>query len=380
VPRLILEKTYGFEDVSLMPNPYSEIHSRKTDIDTGCYLGEVRLGTPIIASPMADVCDDKLAIAMHKAGAIGCIHRFQPIDEQAEMVNRVSKAGAECLAAVGTTPDALHRAGRCIENGAMGIIVDVAFLNRRTLEACSTIRKEFPDIYLISGNIATPDSLKYAVEAGLNAVRIGIGNGQACRTSRVTGVGIGLLTSIIECYNARKAEELDIKFICDGGIDVGGSFAKAIAAGADYAIMGRAFAATNEAPGKTYAATTDFTGGELGSYAGMALCNAEQTAELFERGCPIYKEYRGSASMEAQMVYKARQDIITSEGVASLVKVFGPVEEVLGRLNGALRSSMSYLGASNYEEFRNNAYFYLVSDGMFNQTKARTLQSREITI
>ncbi len=364
MPKLIEKFTYGFEDVSLEPHHYSPISSRKTDIDTTTFMGKVKLHTPIIASPMADVCDDKVAIAIAKAGGVGAIHRFQTIEEQVEMVSRVVAAGQPVLAAVGTTPDYLERAVKLYNAGAFGIIVDVAFLNQKTIEACRNIKAELEDVYLISGNVATGAGFRTGIDAGLDAIRVGIGNGQACRTSRVTGVGVGLVTSLLECLEEKEhaaSYGRQVSIICDGGMDTGGSFAKAIACGADFALMGRAFAGTYEGPGQAVTESGEPVNPDRHEWAN-------------------YRQYRGSASMEAQQVYKARGEIVTSEGVASVVKVYGSVEEVLGRFNGALRSSMSYLGASDYNSFRNNAVIRLVSTGTFNQQKARTLQTKEITI
>ena len=316
---------------------------------------------------MRDVTNDVVAIAIAQAGGIGCIHRFQTIEEEMVMVKSVSDSAGwgKCFAAIGTTEDFMERAKACIDAGASGIIVDVAFLNERTLKVCAAIRKEFPDIYLISGNVASGAGFRMGVDAGLDAIRVGIGNGQACRTSRVCGVGIGLITSLMECYEEAvtyQGVRGRVAVICDGGISVGGSLCKAYAAGAHMAIMGRAFAATNEGPGK------------------MLDASGVPFDESLDAPRILHKEYRGSASMEAQMVYKAKGDIITSEGVASIVKVFGSVADVLGRFNGAVRSSMSYLGATTLEEFRSNAVFRLVSQGAAQQQKATSLQSYEITI
>lgn len=365
---LAKEYTYGFEDVSLEPVAHSKIYSRK-DVDTSYTLRNgITLQTPIIASPMADVCDDNVAYAISVAGGIGCIHRFQPIEEQAAMVHQVFQAHEDCLAAVGTTEDAIERAEACIEVGACGIIVDVAFLNERTLEICREIRKRWKDIYLISGNVATYDGFVMGAEAGLDAIRVGIGNGQACRTSRVTGVGVGLVTSLMECWEASEHYNVDV--ICDGGMDTGGSFCKALASGAHLALMGRAFAATWEGPGRAYGTPRGAT----------APLSEEQMLHFRKLDEPVYKEYRGSASMEAQMLYKARGEHITSEGVRSLVEVHGTVEDVLSKFNGALRSSMSYLGANDLNQYRDNAVFRLVADGVFNQQKARSLQNFEVTV
>ena len=285
------EFTYGFEDVSLEPHAMSTVFSRK-DVNTSYTLRNgLTLQTPIIASPMADVCDDNVAYAIHRAGGIGCIHRFQPIEEQVAMVNQVYQAHADCFAAVGTTEDAVERAKACIDAGACGIIVDVAFLNERTLEVCQEIRKRWKDIYLISGNVATYEGFDVGCQVGLDAIRVGIGNGQACRTSRVTGVGVGLVTSLMECYEA--ACERNVAVICDGGMDTGGSFCKALAGGAHLALMGRAFAATHEGPGKPFS-----KGINMGVTGIDAMQNVEITQRMAENyykdnTSKVLKEYRG---------------------------------------------------------------------------------------
>jgi len=395
--KLIERHTLGFEDVSIEPHPCSPIFSRK-DVDTSYTLSNgIKLDTPIIASPMADVCDDKVAIAMWKAGAIGCIHRFQSIEDQVKMVGNVKKAGCKVFGAVGTDQSVFRkRTVELVQAGVDGIIVDVAFLNERTLDVCRWIREQFPGLYLISGNVATGAGFRSGVDAGLNAIRVGIGNGQACRTSRVTGVGIGLVTSLLECYEEHYSylgKNGPVAIICDGGMDIGGSFCKALACGAHLTIMGRAIAATVESPGRAGIDYDKMVNNgyydsfkELKRYIGHDLLFNKQfiaregVEPALKLGWPIYKEYRGSASMESQLVYKARGDIITSEGVASLVKVAGSVGDIVGRFNGALRSSMSYVGAKNLQEFKDKAIFHLVGQGVFNQTKARGLQSYEITI
>ncbi len=254
--KLIERQTFGFEDVSLEPHPYSEVYSRR-DVDTSFRLNEfIKLKMPIIASPMKDVCDDIVAIAMHKAGGIGCIHRFLSIDEQVQMVKKVLDAGCKVFAAVGTNHDYKDRTKALIQTGLDGIIIDVAFLNKRTLEVCRWVRDNSPKhTYLISGNVSTGVGFRMGVDAGLDAIRVGIGNGQACRTSRVTGVGLGLVTSLMECYEEAttyQGERGRVAVIADGGMDTGGSLCKAYAAGAHIAIMGRAFAASFESPATIY--------------------------------------------------------------------------------------------------------------------------------
>jgi len=175
---------------------------------------------------------------------------------------------------------------------------------------------------------------------------------------------------------AEIAEGSGVAVIADGGMDTGSSFCKALAAGAHAALMGRAFAATYESPARSYAdgdgkipIITDRRAPDKDDEKGQL---------LYKQG--VFKEYRGSASMEAQVLYKPDRDDLVSEGVRSLVQVAGPARRILGRFNGALRSSMSYVGARNLAEYREKVVFMLVSDGVFNQQKARSLQSFEVTV
>jgi len=152
--------TYGFEDVSIVPAAHSAIESRR-DVDTSVQLTpNVRLETPIIASPMADVCDWRMAAEIARAGGVGCIHRFMEVEEQAQQVHMFYEAVTEAqrlqvMAAVGTGERAIERAAALVAAGIRTIIVDVAFLNEKTLRTCREIKQRWPDVEVISGNVAT---------------------------------------------------------------------------------------------------------------------------------------------------------------------------------------------------------------------------------
>jgi IMP dehydrogenase len=371
--------TYRFDDVNLIPSSESKIRSRR-DVDTSReILSGVKLQTPMIASPMATVCEGDLALAASRAGAIGCIHRFNTISNQVNQVLLTqlhSDKPHMVLGAVGTSDDTMDRVAALLESNVDGIVIDVAFLNNtKTIETIRTVREKYGDaVKLISGNVCTGSGFYAGCEAGLDAIRVGIGNGGNCRTSRVTGVGRGIISALIEAKLAQqKFLEDKNKYVyiwADGGINIGADFCKALAAGADGVIMGRQFAATFESP----AQWCDEYGVEW---------EIEDKKEIVERmkAGDAFKEYMGSASFEAQFAMgKEKKDIITSEGVQSVLKVYGSVEDIVTRFNGALRSAMSYLGTMSLDEFQYQSTFELVTAGTLKQQKARGLSVTEITI
>lgn len=236
-------------------------------------------------------------------------------------------------AAVGVKDDTLERTRRLLDAGADVIVVDVAHgHNLRAIEVTSLLRKTFGDkLELIAGNIATPEAARDLAKAGADGLKIGIGPGAACTTRIVTGVGVPQLTAILDV--AREAKKLRIPIIADGGIKNSGNFAKALAAGADTAMIGSLLAGCKESPGEY----------------------------ILDRGV-AYKYYRGMASYDATRE-KTEIDGGTDgffrspEGASGRVAYRGEVAMAISDLMGGLRSSMSYLGAKDLAGFQKNAEF-----------------------
>jgi len=462
-----LEKGYTFDDVLLKPKR-SSITSRK-DVDVSSYLSHrIRLNIPIVAANMDTVTEAAMAITMSRLGAMGIIHRFMSIEEEAEQVRRVKRAesfivskpgaleqdrtlrearalmeeygitsvmvldrggrlvgiltsrdirfeenlekpisalmtGREKLitapptitlpeakgilqrykieklplvdengflkglitakdilktsqypsalkdnqgrllagAAIGAAGDYKERAQALIEAGVDVLVVDIAHGHLDLcIEAVQTLKKMVDDkIDIVAGNVATKEGTRDLIEAGADAVKVGVGPGAACDTRQVAGAGVPQLSAIWEC--AEVAQERNIPLIADGGIKDSGDIAKALAAGASSVMIGRLFAGTDESPGQS----------------------------IIRKG-RRYKIYRGMASLAAATDRALREGStrvenlisIIPEGVETEIPYQGSVVDILFQLEGGLRSGMSYCGARTIPELREKATFVLITD------------------
>ena len=243
-------------------------------------------------------------------------------------------------AAVGVREKEMRRVEAVLKAGADCIVVDIAHGDSELeIEMIKRIRKEFPKVQVIGGNVATADGTKRLIEAGADAVKVGVWPGSICITRIVAGSGVPQLTAVMEC--AAAAEPYDIPIIADGGIRQPGDLAKAIAAGAATVMVGSLLAGTDESPGL-----------------------------MMTRRGHRYKASRGMASREATINRKQREgDDVTqeeieeyvAEGVEAAVPYRGRAREVLTQLVGGLQSGMSYSGARSLEEFREKAVFVRVT-------------------
>ena len=246
-------------------------------------------------------------------------------------------------AAVGIRGDYMERAEKLYEAEADALVIDVAHGHmERALEVVKELRKSFgEDIDIVAGNVATYEGAKDVIEYGSDAVRIGIGPGSTCTTRIVAGVGVPQLTAIMEAYKASK--EYGVPIIADGGIRKPGDVVKALAAGASTVMIGRLFTGTDEAPGPVILRN----GKRYKMYRGMASFVARLGKEMRTSGKPV--------DDVAEYAY-------TTEGVEAFVEYRGSVEDIVKRLVAGLRAGMSYLGAYNIEELRENAEFIRVTD------------------
>jgi IMP dehydrogenase len=239
-------------------------------------------------------------------------------------------------AAVGVRDKEMRRVEAVLEAGADCIVVDIAHGDSRLeIEMIKSIRKHFAEAQIIGGNVATADGTRRLIEAGADAVKVGVGPGSICITRIVAGSGVPQLTAVIEC--AEAAREYGIPIIADGGIRQPGDLAKAIAAGAQTAMVGSLLAGTDESPGL-----------------------------IMTRKGHRYKASRGMASLEANIHRNMREgndltyeeiEEYVAEGVEAAVPYRGRAREVLTQLIGGLQSGMSYSGAHSIEEFQEKAIF-----------------------
>ena len=317
-----------YDDVLLLPDASDVVPS---EVETHTYLTRrIKLEIPLISAAMDTVTESPMAIAMAKLGGIGIIHRNLPIDDQVTHAKLVKGAGLLVGAAVGVGDDGFARAQSLIEVGVDVIVVDTAHGHHRAvLDAISRIKDSFPNQEIIGGNVATRAGAQALINAGADAVKVGVGPGSICTTRVIAGVGVPQITAIMEV--AKACKKADVPLIADGGLQHSGDIAKAIVSGADSVMLGSLLAGCDESPG-----------------------------ELLESNGKKYKRYRGMGSLgamqsrgEAKSFSKDRymqddvlsEDKLVPEGIEGKVAYRGPVAGVVHQLVGGLRSGMGYAGA-----------------------------------
>ena len=320
------KQTYSFDDVLLEPK-FSDINSRwAVNVDSN--LDDTHLlKLPVISSPMDTVTEGNMAVAMATAGGLGVIHRYNNIEDQVSIVvDSLSRnTTMVAAAAVGVTGDYHERANALYDAGATVLCVDVAHGHHSLVkDAMYSIRDSLgKKVHLMVGNVATLEAFDALAGWGADSIRVGIGGGSICSTRMVSGHGVPTFQSILECSRTIY----DTKIIADGGIRTTGDMVKALAAGADFVMVGSMLAGTKETPGETFV-------------------GKEQKR---------YKVYRGMASSAAQKSWRGKSS--TPEGVSTTVPYRGSVKNLLEDIAGGIRSGLSYSGARNLEELRRKASF-----------------------
>ena len=253
---------------------------------------------------------------------------FSAKDEQGRLL---------CGAAVGITANVLERVEALVKAHVDVVVLDSAHGHSANVLRCVRMIKEaYPDLQVIAGNVATGEAAKALIEAGVDAVKVGIGPGSICTTRVVAGIGVPQITAIMDCYAV--AREYGIPIIADGGIKYSGEITKAIAAGGSVCMMGSMFAGCDESPGQF----------EL--YQGRK-----------------YKVYRGMGSIAAMengskdRYFQTDAKKLVPEGVEGRVAYKGLVEDTVFQLMGGLRSGMGYCGTKSIEELKENGRFVKIS-------------------
>jgi len=243
--------------------------------------------------------------------------------------------------AVGVRPSDYQRAAACVNAGVDVLVVDVAHGHSdHVLEMVRRLKKGFPDIPVIAGNVAVADGVRDLANAGADAVKVGVGPGSICITRVVSGYGIPQLTAILDC--AHVGRNLGIPIIADGGIRTSGDVSKALAAGASSVMLGSALAGTDESPGVAVIRR----GRRFKIIRGMASLTANvDRMEIDQQGTVEAEEWQG----------------IVPEGVEAVVPYRGTVNDILLQLVGGLRSGMSYAGATTIDVFWDQAEFIRIT-------------------
>ena len=282
-------------------------------------------------------------LVTEETGSLSGLVTMKDIEKSAEHPNATKDSSGRLKvgAALGTGSDTIERAKALNEVGIDLFVIDSAHgHSKNVIDTIKTIKKEFPNIDVIGGNVATPEGAVELVKAGADAVKVGMGPGSICTTRIIAGIGVPQITAILTIKEALKGR--DISIIADGGIRFSGDISKAIAAGADSVMLGSLFAGTEEAPGEV---------------------------ELFQGRS--FKTYRGMGSIgamtERQDANRYFQEDVDSEklvpeGIEGRVPYKGWVINVINQLVGGLRQSMGYVGCRTIEEMQRNSQFIEITN------------------
>lgn len=243
-------------------------------------------------------------------------------------------------AAIGATGDFRERAAELVKSRVDCIVIDTAHgHSSRVIEAVKTIKRDFPQMQLVAGNVGTFEGTQALIAAGVDAVKVGIGPGSICTTRVVTGAGVPQITAVTECVRAAKGSGVPI--IADGGIKYSGDFVKAIASGADSVMIGSLFAGVEESPGETIL----YQGRTFKSYRGMGSIGAMR---------------KGSKDRYGQEDTMNEQKLVP-EGIEGRVPYKGTLADMVTQLVGGLRSGMGYTGCRSIRELQENARFVRIT-------------------
>ena len=357
-----------FDDVLLIP---AESHVLPNEVDLHTQLApNLKLNIPIISAGMDTVTEGAMAIAIALQGGLGVIHKNMSITAQAgEVANvknvvvpsNITKAAVDdnnhllVAAAIGVTSDTFERAEALIEKGADAIVIDTAHGHSAgVLRKVKEIRKHFPHVTLIAGNIATGDAARALFDSGVDIVKVGIGPGSICTTRVIAGVGVPQITAIYDAATAAK--EYHKPIIADGGMKYSGDVVKALAAGGNAVMLGSMLSGTTEAPG-----------------------------EVFESDGQKYKTYRGMGSVGAMAQAHGSSDRyfqggvneankLVPEGVEARVEYKGDVSDIIFQIIGGLRSGMGYVGAATIADLRENSQFVKITNAGLRESHPHDVQ------
>ena len=356
-----MRNSLTYDDIQLVPQ-YSTVPSR-TQIDLKTLVSR-RYGilNPIVASPMDTVCGLEMAYKIFLLGGVGCIHRFNSIEEQSKIIkelyhriyseewgNQFESWGVmvdnwhseiphvPIMASIGVSESDKDRAKSLVDNGCNIIVIDVAHGHHKNVETMlGWLKSNLDDkVDIIAGNIATKEAAQELESWGADGLRVGIGGGSLCTTRVKTGFGVPNVSCLEDIVSVAKTPVM-----ADGGIRSSGDISKALAIGASSVMLGSLIAGTDEAPG-----------------------------QIVETQKGLYKRYRGSASLETKVTHgqKARN----VEGESTTIPYKGGVKFIVNGLIDGVKSALSYGGAQTLEDF-NPPYLQVTNSGI-NEAKPHLL-------
>ncbi len=336
-----MKKSYTFDDVALVPQ-FNNIPSRTKPKLSTWLSKKTKMDIPILCSNMDTAISEELADILIEQGSVPIFHRFTSLEKQKKWIK---KYGPKSFISCGINETKIDEVAELLALGAPGVCIDVAHGHSdRMIHFISALKKKHPDKEIIAGNVCTPMAYHDLVNAGADAIKVGIGPGAACTTRIVTGFGMPQFSAIYEC--GKVAEKLRIPLIADGGIRGSRDVVLALAAGASSVMTGKLFALTKEsaAPKRTSA----------------------------ENPLTMEANYRGQASLSFQTeFYGGLKSKTVSEGIDFWAPVSGTALELLENLLGGIRSGMTYGGAASIKELQRKAEFVEVSASYMPESNPR---------
>ncbi len=328
-----------YDDVALVPQ-FNNIPSRTEPSLESWLTKKLKVGIPLLAANMDTVISVELAEILIAQGSIPIYHRFSTFEEQ---VNWVKQFKDKTFISCGILK--LDETRKLLDLGALGVCIDVAHGHSdRMFRHIEELKKTHPEKEIIAGNVCTAMAYHDLVNAGADAVKVGVGPGAACTTRMVTGFGIPQFTAVMDC--ARIAEKLRVPLIADGGIRTSRDVVLALAAGASTVMIGKLFAMTSESAAP------------------------KRKTDKYPSG--LEAKFRGQASVDFQNeFYGGLKAKTVAEGIDFWGPVSGTAEELIAHLLGGIRSGMTYGGARNLKELQRKAEFVQVTGSYIFESKPR---------
>ena len=343
-----------FDDVLLVPQASDVLPSQ---VDVRTHLGrDLYLNTPILSAAMDTVTESAMATCMAQLGGLGVVHKNLSPQAQRREVEKVKKAEAGPKAtkdsqgrlfvgaAVGVNEKDRKLVGELCEVGVDLLTIDTAHgHSSRVMEQIKWVRQQWPELYIVGGNVVTYQGAKALFEAGADIVKVGVGGGSICTTRIVAGVGVPQITALYDCMRAvRELKKQGSALIADGGVKFSGDVVKALAVGAGAVMLGSLLAGTDESPGEMIL----YQGRSYKVYRGMGSLGAMR----FEGSRSRYKQGH---------INKAHK--LVPEGIEGRVPYKGALSSTLHQLVGGVRSGMGYVGAGDLKTLRKRAQFVRIS-------------------
>ncbi|KKE77552.1 IMP dehydrogenase [Oceanobacillus caeni] len=332
--------------------------------DYSISISEVMTSTDLITAPVGTTLEEaekilqkykieKLPLVDGNNVLKGLI-TIKDIEKVIEFPNAAKDAQGRLLvgAAVGVTKDAMKRIDKLVEAGVDVIVIDTAHGHSKgVLDQVKEVRKEYPELNIIAGNVATADGTRELIEAGASIVKVGIGPGSICTTRVVAGVGVPQITAVNDC--AMAAQEYGVPIIADGGLKYSGDIVKAMAAGAHAVMVGSMFAGTTESPGETEI----YQGRKYKVYRGMGSVGAMKAGSKD-------RYFQGDTDNKK----------LVPEGIEGRVPYKGSLADTIHQLSGGLRSGMGYCGTATIDALRNDAQFVRITNAGIRESHPHDVQ------